>query len=124
MIHFFPFLVFKIYNVSKEKKAKRINFKEFSLEQVIFHVLGVNKPFNELEISEDELVVEEVSLMFVDDELGSLDDVCELVSLSGRVVLVLLVFTFWQPLKVLKPRLNKSKRLLRVLFSKAIFNQF
>lgn len=105
-----------------KKKAKRINFKEFSLEQVIFHVLGVNKPFNELEISEDELVVEEVSLLLVDDELGSLDDVCELVSLSGRVVL--LVFTFWQPLKVLKPRVNKSKRLLRVLFSKAIFNHF
>lgn len=107
-----------------KKKAKRINFKEFSLEQVIFHVFGVNKPFNELEISEDELVVEEVSLLLVDDELGSLDDVCELVSLSGRVVLVLLVFAFWQPLKVLKPRVNKSKRLLRVLFSKAIFNQF
>ena len=105
-----------------KKKAKRINFKEFSLEQVIFHVFGVNKPFNEREISEDELVVEEVSLLLVDDELGSLDDVCELVSLSGRVVL--LVFTFWQPLKVLKPRVNKSKRLLRVLFSKAIFNQF
>ena len=93
-----------------KKKAKRINFKEFSLEQVIFHVFGVNKPFNELEISEDELVVEEVSLLLVDDELGSLDNVCELVSLSGRVVLVLLVFTFWQPLKVLKPRVNKSKR--------------
>lgn len=41
-----------------KKKAKRLNFKEFSLEQVIFHVLGVNKPFNELEISEDELLLE------------------------------------------------------------------
>lgn len=110
MIHFIPFLVFKINNLNNEKEGKRINFKEFSLEQVIFHVLGANKPFNELEISEDELVVEEVSLLLVDDELGSLDDVCELVSLSGRVGLVLLVFTFWQPLKVLKPRVNKSKR--------------